>query len=220
MSPMLLVLLAIAVMSGVALLRWARVRAGQEPYPEAIVPFVIALLVLPPMALGVIVRPGGDPLGGFGSVFPYVLVVIGLTALLWVAARIVRLLPFGRVRRVLLLALIGTEGHPHDRSVDPPLTPKLAQNVAAVDRTNAVFPRGYEFPVQIDRPGFRGAWDALDSATTTLEAGIAADERRGLAIASVANATADDARGRLDTLRTLALEGGQTWAAAGQAAPR
>ena len=221
MSAVPLLLLAIAAMTGLAVLRWARVNAGREPYPENMLPFIIAFLVLPPIALGVIVRPGGDPLGGVGSLLPYAMIVTGLAGLLWMAARFVRMLPFGRPRSLLLLALIGSEGHPDDRAVDPPLTRRLAANVAEVDRTNAEFPRGHEFPSQVDRPGFRGAWDALDSATAKLEAGIAEDERRGLAIASAASATADDARGRLNTLRSLALEGGQSWAvAAAQPAAR
>jgi hypothetical protein len=218
--PMLL-LVAVAALTGLALLRWARVHAGLEPYPEVMLPFIIAFLVLPPIALGIIVRPGGDPLGGLGSVLPYAGMVTGLATLLWIASRIARLLPFGRPRSVLLLALIGSEGHPDDVAVDPPVTKRLAENIAAVDKTNAAFPRGIEFPVQIDRTGFRAAWDALDTATTKLEAGIVADARRGLAVASAASATADDARGRLDTLRSLALEAGQSWAvAAAQPAPR
>lgn len=93
------------------------------------------------------------------------------------------------------------------------MTAKLAESVALVDRANAVFPRGHDFPLQIDRSSFRFAWDALDAATGTLEGRIADDHRIGLAVASAAVATADDARSRLDTLRSHAISRGQVWAA-------
>ena len=75
-----------------------------------------------------------------------------------------------------------------------------------------LFPRGHDFPLQIERSGFRFAWDALDAATGKLEARIADDHRIGLAVASSAVATAVDARSRLDTLRRLAGDGGPAWA--------
>lgn len=212
MSAPQLLLLAVAAMTGLAVLRWARVQAGRTPYPDRRVPFFIAFVALPPIALGLLLRPGGDPFRGVGSVLPYAAVIAGLAMVMWLAARIVRLLPLGGPRSALLVALIGSEGHPDDPRFDPPLTAKLAESMAAVDKTNQVFPRGYEFPVQIDRPGFRGAWDALDSATARLEVGIAEAERHGATVASSATAMADDARGRLDTLRSLAVEAGQAWA--------
>jgi hypothetical protein len=85
------------------------------------------------------------------------------------------------------------------------VTAKLAQGMALVDRTNAVFPRGLEFPGQVDRADFHSAWDALDAATGTLEGTIAADRRLGLGVAQAAAATALDARSRLETLRRIAL---------------
>jgi hypothetical protein len=131
---------------------------------------------------------------------------------MWIAAVIVQLVARGRIRPLLLVALVGNEGDPEDVPYDPPVTAKLAESVAIVERANAVFPRGHEFPLQIDRAGFRFAWDALDSATGTLEDRIADDHRLGLAVASEAAAAAADARSRLDTLRRLAVDRGQVWA--------
>jgi soluble lytic murein transglycosylase-like protein len=99
-----------------------------------------------------------------------------------------------------------------DDGFDQPLTAPLAESQSFVDVANAVFPRGPKFPAQVDRPDFRAAWDALDAATRTLEGRIADDEGRGLGVASSATASAEDARGRLETLRTLASDGGQAWA--------
>jgi hypothetical protein len=93
------------------------------------------------------------------------------------------------------------------------MTVKLAESAARVDRANAVFPRGSDFPAEISRAGFRDAWDALDAATGTLEGRILDDRGLGLAVASGATAIATDARSRLDTLRRLALDNGQVWAA-------
>jgi hypothetical protein len=112
----------------------------------------------------------------------------------------------------LLLALVGSEGDLDDAPFNPPTTAKLAEILALVDRANAIFPRGPEFPVQINREGFRFAWDALDSATGTLEGQIADDYRLGLGVARAAEATAEDARSRLDSLRRFAVVNGQAWA--------
>jgi hypothetical protein len=54
----------------------------------------------------------------------------------------------------------------------------------------------------------------LDGATRSLEGRIADDHRLGLAVARATTATASDARSRLDTLRRLAVDQGQAWAAA------
>jgi hypothetical protein len=79
--------------------------------------------------------------------------------------------------------------------------------MAVVDRTNAVSP-GPEFPAQVDCADFDSAWEALDVATTTLERRIADDLRLGLGVACAATTTAADARGRLDTLRSISLSRG------------
>ena len=93
------------------------------------------------------------------------------------------------------------------------MTAKLAESVVVVDRANARF---REAPGS--RPGlpagFRDDWDEPDVATRTLEGRIDDDYRLGLSVASTARATASDARSRLDTLRRLALDDGQAWAAA------
>ena len=106
-----------------------------------------------------------------------------------------------------MVALAGSEGDPEDVPFDPPLTTRLTECMALVDRRNAVFPRGLAFPGQVDRADFHEAWDALDDATRSLEGGIAADRHLGLGIATAASATALDARGRLDTLLRLANDG-------------
>jgi hypothetical protein len=151
-------------------------------------------------------------LGAFSSVPVYIGILLALVIVMWLAAVLVQLVARGRIRPLLLVALVGSEGDPEDVPYDPPVTAKLAESVALVDRANAVFPRGHEFPLQVGRAGFRFAWDALDTATGTLEGRIADDHRIGLAVASGAAATAVDARSRLDTLRRLAVDGGQVWA--------
>jgi hypothetical protein len=136
----------------------------------------------------------------------------GLTVLMWIAALVVGRVA-GRTRR-LLLALVGNEGDADVIPVDPPITARLAESVAFVDHANAVFPRGLEFPHQVDRPGFRADWTTLDAATRTLEGVISNDFRIGLGVASAATATAADARSRLNTLRGLAVAHGQAWVGA------
>ena len=140
----------------------------------------------------------------------YAVMVAGLATLMWLAAMIVRRVASRRPRTLLLIALVGGEGE--HAQVDRPVTARLARSMAAVDTANAVFPRGLDFPAQIDREGFRGAWDALDLSTATLEGQIAEDEELGLAVASGATATAEDARGRLNTLRQLTTDEGRAWA--------
>ena len=94
------------------------------------------------------------------------------------------------------------------------MTAELAESVRIVDRANAAFPRGAAFPTQVSRAGFRDDWDHLDGATRSLEDQIAVDRKLGLAVSSGATRVADDARSRLDTLRRLAGDQGQAWAAA------
>lgn len=203
MSPLQLFILAAVAMVGLATLRLVRVHFGRTPLPEVrgIRFLVLAVLIALPIALG---APGSLPL--------YIAILVGLMILMWLAAVVVQVVARGRIRPLLLLALIGSEGDPEDAQFDPPVTARLAESVALVDRANAVFPRGHDFPLQVDRSGFRFAWDALDSATGTLEERIAADHRVGLTVASSAAASAADARSRLDTLRRLAVARGQVWA--------
>jgi hypothetical protein len=148
----------------------------------------------------------------------YALVLLGIFLLMWLAAQVARQVVRGRARPLVLLALVGNRGEHDEIPYDPPVTRKLAASIALVDRTNAVFPRGPEFPTQVERRGFQSDWDALDAATQSLEAGIADDRRIGLPVASGAVATAFDARNRLDTLKRLA--GGRfSGAALGSSAP-
>lgn len=215
MSTSLLFIVALAAMAGLAALRLTRVHFGRTPIPETGRRlFILAFFLVPPVALGALSGPDGaaPTLRGFAWVPMYALILVGLAVAMWVVAVVAQIVVRGRARPLMLLALVGSEGDPEDIPFDPPLTAKLAQDLAVVDRANAVFPRGWGFPVQIDRAGFRRDWDALDSATSALEAGIADDHRLGVAVADEAKATATDARSRLDTLRRLAGEQGQAWA--------
>lgn len=214
MSLAQLFLIAAASMVVLALSRLVRVHLGRAPHPEgkAMFPFVLAFLVLPPIALGALIQPAGTSSQAWVTRVPlYAIIVAGLGILMWIAAQVVRLVTTGRSRQLLVLALVGSDDDPEGVPLDPPVTAKLAESVQFVDRTNAKFPRGTDFPAQIDREGFRVDWDALDAATATLEDRMAADYRLGLGVASAAAATARDARSRLDTLRRLAVGHGQAW---------
>lgn len=212
MSPQQLLLLAVAAMIGLAILRVARVHLGRTPLPEGRGRrlFQLAFLVVPPIAIGALVQPaeGWNLLRGTMSIPLYAVILAGLTVLMVITAVIAQLTAPIRLRRVILLALVGSEGEPDDLPFDPPVTTKLAEGMAEVDRANAVFPRGLEFPKQVERPDFPAAWDALDVATRALETRIADDRRLRLGVASAATTTAADARGRLDTLRRMALDRG------------
>jgi hypothetical protein len=212
MTAVQVFVLAIIAMAGLAMLRLVRVHLGREPLPERRVLFLLGFVFVPPIVLGALVSSGMGRLPGAAVVALYAIIVGGLATLMWLAAMVVRRVAFGRPRTLLSVALVGSEGDPTAAQLDPPVTEKLATSMAAVDRTNAVFPRGLEFPNQIDRPGFRSAWDALDVTTATLEDQIAEAEDRGLTVASAATATAEDARGRLNTLRQLATDEGRVWA--------
>lgn len=212
-----LLVLAVAAMVALAVLRLARVSLGRTPLPEGRSRrlFQIAFLVVPPMALGALTQPvpGSALFQGILWVPLYGVILLGLALLMGIAAVIAQLVAPVRPRRHLLVALIGSEGDPDDLPFDPPVTTQLAESMALVDRTNAVFPRGREFATQVDRPDFRAAWDALDAATGTLEGRMAEDRRLGLGVASAATSLATDARGRLDTLRSIARSRGLASAA-------
>jgi hypothetical protein len=211
MTTLQLLAFAIIAMAGLATLRLVRVHVGREPLPERRLLFVLGFVFIPPIVLGAIVQ-SQDQLRGAALAPLYAVMVAGIATLMWLAAMVVRRVASGRLRTHLLIALVGSEGDPTAAQLNPPVTAKLATSMAAVDKTNVVFPRGLEFPTQIDRPGFRSAWDALDVTTATLEGQIAEDEGLGLAVASSATAMAEDARGRLNTLRQLTTDEGRAWA--------
>jgi hypothetical protein len=214
MSILQVFVLAVAAMIGLAALRVVRVHFGRTPLPQERGRrlFMLAFVVGPPLAVHALIDPSNGLLGGLGSIPLYLVFLAALMIAMAIAVLMVRTLAPGRSHRLIVLALIGSEGDSEAVPFDPALTPDLAENVRLVDKSNAVFPRGREFPLQIDRAGFRFAWDALDSATSALEAGIADEFRLGVAVGSRATATAADARNRLDTLHRLALDHGQVWA--------
>jgi hypothetical protein len=205
--------LAFAAMISLAALRLVRVRLGREPHPDgkARRPFFLAFFIVPPLVVGTLLSVGGQ-LGAVAWLPLYVVGVVVLAILMGIVAMIVRLVAPRRGRPLLLMALNAGMDTPAAK-VDPPLTARLATSRTRVDAANAVFPSGAAFPTHIDRPGFRGLWDSLDDATRTLETQIAEDQTLGKGAASSATNTAENARGRLDTLRRLAAEGGQAWAA-------
>lgn len=209
-----LFVLAVAAMIGLAAMRLVRVHLARVPHPDGRyrIPFILAFLVVPPIVLGALIDPATRPFGGIAWVPMYVALLAAIAIVMWMAAVLVRERAPRRARPLLLLALVASEGEHLDDGFDPPLTAGLAESQSHVDAANAVFPRGLEFPAQIDRAGFRPAWDALDAATRTLEGRIADDEDHGRRVASSATASAEDARGRLETLRQLASDGGQAWA--------
>jgi hypothetical protein len=211
-----LFILAVASMISLAAVRLVRAHLGRAPHPEGVarIPFILAFLVLPPIALGLLSQPTAGTLVGIAWVPAYVAMLGALAIVMWLAATIVRMKAPRRSRPLLVLALVASQDEPEKAGFDPPLTAALAESQAIVDTANAVFPRGLDFPAQVDRAGFRSAWDALDAATRTLEGRIADGERLGTGVAATATATAEDARGRLETLRRLAADGGQDWATA------
>jgi hypothetical protein len=181
--------------------------------------FGLAFVSLPPLALGLLTGEAGASgvLGGLPWIPVYAIMVGGLLIVMWVAALIVAAVVPRRLRSLrslLLLALVGRESDPSDVPSNPPVTPELAAIAALVRRSNDVFPRGMGFAAEIDRPGFHDSWDALDAETGRLEAAMAEDQRLGLGVASPVTALARDARSRLDTLRQLAVDDGQSWAPA------
>lgn len=212
MTALQVLILATIAVAGLAILRLVRVHLGREPLPEQRLLFVLGVLFIPPIVLGVLLPSGKGQLSGVALAPLYAVFVGGLVTLMWFAAMAVRRVFVDRPRRLLLIALVGSEGDPTAAQLDPPVTAQLATSMAEVDRTNAVFPRGIEFPSQIDRPGFRSAWNALDVTTAALEGQIAEAEGHGLAVASAAIATAEDARSRLNTLRRLTTDEGRVWA--------
>ena len=211
---LLLGLAALAAFAGLAALRIQRVRAHRDPVDGwRRIGLIAAFLFVPPLVLQILFAPKTGPgaVDGVGAVLLYVLLTVALWILTWIAALVVaRFAPIER-RQSLLLALVG-----RDTSdivpFDPPMTSEITADVERVDTCNATFPRGTAFLAQASLPGFRVAWEALDSATRQLEARIAEQRRLHLGVAERAIDTAADARGRLDTLRREAMTGGQVWA--------
>ena len=211
MTTLQVLVLATIAMAGLALLRLVRVHLGREPLPERRVLFLLGFVFVPPIVLAALAPSGEGQLPGAALAPVYAVIVAGLATLMWLAAMVVQRVANGRPRSLLSIALVGNDGGLTAAQLDPPVTAPLATSMAAVDRTNAVFPRGLEFPTQIDRPGFRSAWDALDVTTAALEGQIAEAEGHGVAVASAAIATAEDARSRLNTLRRLTTDEGRVW---------
>lgn len=213
MSTLQLLTLAAGAMLGLAILRITRVQAGRDPIPEARRLFYLLFIVVPPVVLAALIDRETGAFGGVAALPVYGLLLFGLAILMWVVSLIVPRVAPGRSRAWLLVGLTGSEGDPEDVPYDPPVTARIAESVALVTRANDAFPRGPEFPVQVEREGFRPAWDALDTAIQRLEGQIVDDHRLGLAVASSALGVAKDARARLDTLRRLAVDSGQSWPA-------
>jgi hypothetical protein len=213
-----LIILGIVAMAGLAMLRVVRVRRGLTPLPDGRARrlFQIGFVAVPPIVLGMLTQPAppANQFWGIGAIPTYFAIVAALAILMWIASQIVGQVSRGPRARLVRLALAGYEADAHAAQDDPPVTAALADSVVVVDRANAAFPRGPGFPSQVARMGFREDWDELDGATRTLEGRIADDHRLGLSVASSCTATADDARSRLDTLRRLAFDEGQAWAAA------
>ena len=200
-----LILLGIVAMAGLATLRVVRFRRGLTPLPDIRGKrlLLLAFVVVPPVVFG-----------GLGALPMYVAIIAGLAIAMWIAAQVVGSVTNGRAGRLLQVALAGHEEDKYAVRADAAVTADLAESVRIVDRANAAFPRGAEFPAQVSRAGFQDDWDRLDGATRSLEDRIAVDRKRGLAVYSGATRVADDARSRLDTLRRLAGDQGQAWATA------
>lgn len=200
-----LILLGIVAMAGLATLRVVRFRRGLTPLPDIRGKrlLLLAFVAVPPVVFG-----------GLGALPMYVAIIAVLAIAMWIAAQVVGMVAHGRTARLIQVALAGREEDKYAVRADAAVTADLAESVRIVDRANAAFPRGAEFPAQVSRAGFQDDWDRLDGATRSLEDRIAVDRKRGLAVYSGATRVADDARSRLDTLRRLAGDQGQAWATA------
>ncbi len=216
MSLLQLFVLALIAMIGLAAARSVRDRAGRTPFPEGNGRrfLMFGFLVVPPIAISELLYPYAGTLPAVASVPVYLVALAVIATVMAIVVLVVGFVLPHRSHRSLRIALMGDEGDVDDQARDPRLTEVLTANVAAVERTNAVFPRGAGFAAQVEEPGFRPAWEALAAATATLEGHIADDHRRRQPVAEEALDMAADARSRLDTLRRLAVVHGQAWAAA------
>ena len=174
-----LIVLAGVMLVALAVMRVLRVRRGRAPHPsgKARPLFIVAFLLVPPLVLEVATNPNAEAgqLHGIESLLVYWAALIGGVIVMGILALIVHYIAPARFRRTLTLALVGSEGSPDDVPFDPAMTGQLAERVALVERRNAVFPRGHDFPAQVGRSGFREDWDALDDATRSTRA---ADRQR------------------------------------------
>jgi hypothetical protein len=218
MSALQLLVVACVAMVGLATLRVVRVRFGRSPLPEGRGRrlFLLGFVVVPPIAVSLLTQPRTDTstVGAVTTLPLYIALLAGVVLLMAILAQIVGRLTHSPAGRLARLALTGVEDDPDYMPSNPPVTARLAEVLAAVNTANAAFPRGPDFPKQIDRTNFRADWDTLDGATRALEGQIADDLRNLRGVPSVATDRAEDARGRLETLRSLALDSGQAWAAA------
>ena len=218
MSLLQLLALAVVAMAGLAILRVARVRSGRTPLPSGRGRrlFLLGFVVVPPLAVGALIPPTttGDQLTAVAALPVYVAILAGVVLVMAIVAFLIGRLTHSPAGRLARLALIGSEDDPGYMPSNPALTDRLAEILARVKTADAAFPRGRDFPTQIDRPGFRDDWDELDGATRALEVQIADDRRHYRGVADVAMDRAEDARGRLETLRSLARGSGQVWASA------
>src|SRR5438094_1271486 len=128
-APQLL-LLAIAAMLGLASMRLARVHFSREPHPEHMRLFLLAFVLIPPIALGALIQPGPDRLGGIAWVPLYAVMLAALAVLMGIATLVVERVVPGRLRPLFMLALVGSQGDPDDVPFDPPVTARLGESVA------------------------------------------------------------------------------------------
>jgi len=217
-------LLGCTAMIALVALRLARARLGRSPFPDGRGQslLVVAFLFVPPIAADWLIDPvvRATPLFSVAAVPLYLAVIAVVAVLMNVIVRLDTRLRPGHAHRWLRVALLGRDDDPDYLAYDPPVTGELAPLVVRVERSNAAFPRGAAFPEQVDRPGFRAAWDALDGDTTSLEQRLVSERQFGRPVPSEAVATAADARSRLETLRYLARASGQAWSTdAGAAHP-
>jgi hypothetical protein len=216
MSPLQLLVLAVVAMAGLAILRVARVRSGRTPLPDGRGRrlFLLGFVVVPPLAVGALIPPTttGGQLTAVAALPVYVAMLACVVLVMAIAAFIIGRLTHSPAGRLARLALIGSEDDPGYMPSNPEITERMAAVLSRVETADAAFPRGRDFPRQIDRPGFRADWDELDGATRALEGQIADDLRSYRGVAAVAKDRAADARSRLETLRSLAGGSGQVWA--------
>jgi hypothetical protein len=201
-APIVLAAAAVLALAWLAALRVMRVRSGRAPHPSGwrLVALAAGLLLGPPIVLLQLAPKGSTPMSGLEAIMTYLVCFGVLFLLLRLVARVVVRSAPVELRSDLLLALVGRETV-DVIPFDPPMTVAVAAQVDLVDSRNAEFPRGAAFMHQVDLPGFRSNWDALDEATSDLERSIADAGRLGSGIAERALATAADARARLEALR-------------------
>lgn len=201
MSPLQLLVLAVVSMVALAILRVARVRFGRTPLPDGRGRrlFLFGFVVVPPLAVGALIPPTSDEdqLIAVAALPVYVAMLAGVVLVMAIAGFSIGRLTHSPRSRLARLALIGSEDDPAYMPSNPAVTAGLAEILARVKAADAAFPRGRDFPKQIDRPGFRADWDELDGATRALERQIADDRRNYRGVADVATNQAADARGRL-----------------------